>query len=126
MCSSKTPPEGMGYLWKICFRIEPGRTGAERRRRKLACESLLFASGLWGESPTTDEAPKVVQRLPPGGVEGRERKEGRIWELAHRCALLWSMLWGESPATAEAPKAVHRLRPGGAAGRDRSRTNKIA
>lgn len=42
---------------------------------KISCKSahglwsIYIWSMLWGESPTTDGAPKANQRLPPGGVE---------------------------------------------------------
>lgn len=41
-------------------------------RCKLACVSILFASGLCGESRPTDGARKRASGCRPGGVVGRD------------------------------------------------------
>ena len=100
MCLSRTPPVGMGYLLKICSRIEPG-SRRKIRAQMGACSQmrpyLEYAMGRkprnrWnaeggpadvarrsrgkpqGESPATDGTPKAGQRMPPGVARAIWRK----------------------------------------------------
>lgn len=73
MCLYRIRPEGMGYLLRICWSIESGRTGVKRGRCKLACVSLLFASGLCGESHTAAGARRRTNGYRPDGVMGGEK-----------------------------------------------------
>ena len=98
--------------------MSPGRTGAERRRSKLACVSLLSASGLCGESRTAAGAPQACQRLQPGRSSGtRPGAKRRRSKLACVSLLSASGLCGESRTAAGAPQACQRLQPGRSSGR---------
>ena len=58
---------GMGYLLKICWSIESKLDRSKRRRCKLACMSLFFTSGQFGEGliifDEIQENPKAIASL---------------------------------------------------------------
>ena len=98
---------------KICFRIEPGRTRKAGNRWKLASKRFPAFIGLWGESPSSDEPPKVDRRMAR-----REPvlKGDSAW-IKPAVAGIYSRiqqappfdLWGESPASGEPPEVDRRM-----------------